>query len=183
MQTTRSIVLGVAAAALLAGCGSAASSSSSSAPAGSQSGSAAAAAPASQAAGGTTAVSCSLAPSDLVSSALGVTGLTALTETASGGGAACVYSATGNIVSLSMFSDATTAKMTTEQQTMAKTEQVKAYPGLGDEAFTGTLSAGKTLPSSNTLVARKGSVEIMIVSTASVAAEKSLAEQLFTKIG
>lgn len=182
MQTTRSIFLGVAAAALLAGCGSAASSSSGGAPAGTQSGPAAASAPASQASGGTTSLTCSLAPPTLVGSTLGVAGLTAPREADSDGGAACVYTGS-NIVSLNLASGATAAKMAAEQHSIAKTQQVKAYPGVGDEAFTGTLAAGGALPPSNTLVARKGSVEIMIVSTASITAEKSLAAQLFAKIG
>lgn len=179
MQTTRSIFLGVAAAALLAGCGSAASSSSGGAPAGTQSRPAAASA---SQAGATTSLTCSLAPPTLVGSTLGVAGLTAPREADSDGGAACVYSGT-NIVSLNLASGATAAKMAAEQQAMAKTQQVKAYPGVGDEAFTGTLAAGGALPPSNTLVARKGSVEIMIVSTASITAEKSLAARLFAKIG
>jgi len=39
------------------------------------------------------------------------------------------------------------------------------------------------VPSANTLAARKGAVEVMVVSESSLTAEKSLAEQLLAKIG
>jgi hypothetical protein len=189
MQTTRSIFLGVAAAVLLAGCGSAASSSPASgaaAEANSSSAPASATAAASQAAAGSgaaSALTCALAPSTMVSSDLGVSGLGAPKQEFKDGGAFCVYSGSNALVSLNLLNGSTADEMSAEQQTMAKSEQTKAFPGLGDEAFSATLSGGEGVPSSNTLVARQGTVEIMVVSNADVSAEKSLEEHLFAKIG
>jgi len=42
---------------------------------------------------------------------------------------------------------------------------------------------GSGVPSSNTLVARQGTVEIMVVSSADVTAEKSLEQHILAKIG
>lgn len=39
------------------------------------------------------------------------------------------------------------------------------------------------LPDMNTLVARKGQVEILVSSSASIPAEQALERQLFTKVG
>jgi hypothetical protein len=87
------------------------------------------------------------------------------------------------VVTVNIFSGATAAVMNAEEATMAKTEKTSAYPGLGDQAFSGTLSVGSGVPSGDTLAARRGSVEVMVVSTASLSDEKSLEEQLFAKIG
>jgi ABC-type Fe3+-hydroxamate transport system substrate-binding protein len=185
MQTTQSIFLGVAAAVLLAGCGSAASSSSSSAAAGAAPSSAPAGGAASQGAGtgATASLTCALAPSSLVSTDLGVAGLGDPKQVVKDGSASCVYSGPKGLVSLNLLNGATTDKMSLEQQTMAKSEQVKAFPGLGDEAFSATLSVGSGLPSSNTLVARQGTVEIMVTSSADVTAEKSLEQHILAKTG
>jgi hypothetical protein len=184
MQTTRSIFLGVAAAVFLAGCGSAASSSSTGA-AGTTSSSAPAGAAASQGAGtgATASLTCALAPASLVSTDLGVTGLSDPKQVVKDGSASCVYSGSTGIVSLNLLNGATTDKMSVEQQTMAKSEQVKAFSGLGDEAFSASLSVGDGVPSPNTLVARQGTVEIMVVSSADVTAEKSLEQHIFANIG
>jgi hypothetical protein len=185
MQTTRSIFLGVAAAVLLAGCGSAASSSSNSGAAGAPPSSAPA--PADAAAsrgagtGATASLTCALAPSSLVSTDLGVAGLGDPKQVVHDGSASCVYSGPKGIVSLNLINDATTDKMSVEQQTMAKAEQTKAVAGLGDEAFSATLAEGDGGLSANTLVARQGAVEIMVVSNADVTAEKSLEQHLFAK--
>ena len=183
MQTTRSIFLGVAAAVLLAGCGSAASSSSSSVAAGAALSSAPAGGAASQGAGtgATASLTCALAPSSLVSTDLGVAGLGDPKQVVHDGSASCVYSGPKGIVSLNLINDATTDKMSVEQQTMAKAEQTKAVAGLGDEAFSATLAEGDGGLSANTLVARQGAVEIMVVSNADVTAEKSLEQHLFAK--
>jgi hypothetical protein len=185
MQTTRSFFLGVAAAVLLAGCGSAASSSPSTGAPAATSSSAPSAASASQAAGAgaTTPLTCDLAPSSLVSADLGVSGLAAPKQVINSGGASCIYAGSKGVITLNLLNGATTGKMSVEQQTLAKSEQTKAFAGLGDEAFSASLSVGEGIPSPNTLVARQGSVEIMLVSPASVTAEKSLEEHIFTKVG
>jgi uncharacterized protein YceK len=183
MHTTRSFFLGAAAGVLLAGCGS--SSSSTTAATGMSSSSAAATASASQAAGAssTAALTCALAPSALVDSDLGVTGLGTPKQALSGGSASCIYSGGTNIVTISLLNGATSDKMSAEQQSLAKTETTATYAGLGDQAFTGTVSAGSGIPTPNTLVARQGSVEIMVVSEASVSNEKTLEEHIFAKVG
>jgi hypothetical protein len=59
-------------------------------------------------------------------------------------------------------------------------EPVKDFPGLADEAYSSTLGAGGF--AINTLVARQGSVEILVTSQASLAAEATLERQLFAKL-
>ena len=143
----------------------------------------AAAAPASQAAGGTTDLSCGLAPASVVGPALGVTGLGDPVQTTAPTGATCLYSGPSGTVTVNLISGASSDKMTLQQQAMDKTEPTQPYPGLGDQAFSASLSVGSGVPSANTLAARKGAVEVMVVSQSSLTAEKSLAEQLLAKIG
>jgi hypothetical protein len=57
------------------------------------------------------------------------------------------------------------------------------YAGFGDEAYTSTKTMPLGLPNVNTLVAREGSVEILVSSSASTAAEQTLEQQVFTKVG
>jgi hypothetical protein len=99
------------------------------------------------------------------------------------GSATCVYSGPKGIVSLNLLNGATTDKMSVEQQTMAKSEQVKAFPASATRRSRASLSVGSGVPSSNTLVARQGTVEIMVVSSADVTAEKSLEQHIFANIG
>lgn len=143
----------------------------------------AAAAPASQAAGGTTDLSCGLAPASVVGPALGVTGLGDPVQTTAPTGATRLYSGSSGTVTVNLISGASPDKMTLQQQAMDKTEPTQPYPGLGDQAFSASLSVGSGVPSANTLAARKGAVEVMVVSESSLTAEKSLAEQLLAKIG
>jgi hypothetical protein len=119
----------------------------------------------------------------MVSSDLGVPGLGAPKQVFKDGGASCVYSGQNAVVSLNLLNGSTADEMSAEQQIMAKSEQTETFPGLGDEAFSATLSGGAGVPSANTLVARQGTIEIMVVSNADVTAEKSLEQHLFAKIG
>jgi len=53
------------------------------------------------------------------------------------------------------------------------------YPHFADEAYYETLGIGAL--ATNTLVARRGSIEILVSSQASLRAEQKLEQQLFTK--
>jgi hypothetical protein len=119
----------------------------------------------------------------MVSADLGVSGLGAPKQVFKDGGASCVYSGPKAFVSLNLLNGSTADEMSAEQQTMAKSEETKAFAGLGDEAFSATLSGGDGVPSANTLVARQGTIEIMVVSSAGVTAEKSLEQHIFAKVG
>lgn len=177
MKAIRSFFLfpGVAlAAAVTAGCGSTAAPAADNAAPDS-----AAASPSAAAA----TLGCSLAPASKVSAVLGISGLSAPKEESGGSFAGCVYSggSAGAPVSIQMMSTSGSAKMALEQKTMSKSETVKVFPGLGDQAFVATISAGPM--TETTLVARKGAVQLMVESTASADSEKTLEQQIFAKAG
>jgi hypothetical protein len=54
-------------------------------------------------------------------------------------------------------------------------------PGFADQAYTSVLKVGTHV--TNTVVALKGTIEILVSSPASFDAEKALEEQLFAKLG
>jgi hypothetical protein len=62
-------------------------------------------------------------------------------------------------------------------------QPTKDYTGFGDEAYINIRHMPLGLPDVNTLVARQGSVEILVSSSASIAAERALEQQLFAKVG
>ena len=71
-----------------------------------------------------------------------------------------------------------------ERKTFGATGQpATVYPGFGDQAYTNVKHMPLNMPDVNTLVARQGSVEILVTSTASIAAERALEQQLFIKVG
>ena len=57
--------------------------------------------------------------------------------------------------------------------------QTTDFPGFGDEAYTNTISVSNLGITTNTLVARKGKVELLVSSSASFEQEKSLEQKLF----
>jgi hypothetical protein len=57
--------------------------------------------------------------------------------------------------------------------------QTTDFPGFGDEAYTNTISVSNLNITTNTLVARKGTVELLISCSASFDQEKSLEQKLF----
>ena len=57
--------------------------------------------------------------------------------------------------------------------------QTTDFPGFGDEAYTNTISVSNLGITTNTLVARKGKVELLVSSSASFDQEKSLEQKLF----
>lgn len=176
---------------LLAGCGSASSSSSAAAAGGSASAAATSAASTSGSAnsgssssGGGTATSCP--QSSVVSADLGISGLTTQTSkaTTSQGhtGYACVYEAGTSFASVTLVNGVSSSFMSTAAQKTASTMGgLKAVPGFADQAYSFTVSeAGIT---ENELIARKGSVEAVISSGASLSQEEALAQSIFTQDG
>jgi hypothetical protein len=130
--------------------------------------------------GGGKQASCDLAPATLVKQTLGVDvgpaqpndngSVLVCTYPPSPGAAAEVIVRFDTASGADQFKGARDAYATQNMQT-------QDYPGFGDEAYTNTISAiGIT---TNTLVARKGSVEILISSPASFDQEKSLEQTLF----
>jgi hypothetical protein len=177
MAAARLVILAGAAAVLLAGCeGGAPAPAGGSAPG--PAGPSVTALPA--AAGRAVTLNCGLAPASLVGPALGLTGLGAPQQQASGYGVICVYSQ--GTVTVGMANDATAAMMRAGQASMGGWK-TSAYPGLGDEAFSGTLPAQDGMPAEYTLHAREGSLAVTVLSAASLSAERSLVEQLFAKAG
>jgi hypothetical protein len=176
MAAARLVILAGAAAVLLAG-----GEGGGPAPAGgSAPGPSATAPPA--AAGRAVTLNCGLAPATLVGAALGLTGLGAPQQEASGHSVICVYSQ--GTVTVGMANDATAAMMRAGQaQASMGGWKTSAYPGLGDEAFSGTLPAQDGMPAEYTLHGREGSLEVLVLSAASLSAERSLVEQLFAKAG
>ena len=60
-------------------------------------------------------------------------------------------------------------------------EPTSNVAGLGDEAYLSSVEFGDTV--TNTMVSRKGKIEIEVVSVASVDAEKALITKLFGAVG
>jgi hypothetical protein len=124
--------------------------------------------------------SCGLASPSLVKQALGLD-VAAAEANDNGTVLVCTYQpaagATGVVlIRYDTGSSAAQFKATRDGYATQKME-TKDYPGFVDEAYTNTISAiGIT---TNTLDARKGSVEILISSGASFDQEKALEQQLF----
>jgi hypothetical protein len=180
MQKTRPIVLTLASAFLLAGCGSAGSSGTTQSTTSAAASSPAAGAPAG---GGSTKLSCDLAPASLVNGALG-TDLGAPSQSDGPNAVACQFKgAKAGAVEIRIATGDTAASFAAQRSTFTSSGQAtKDYAGFGDEAFTSTQKMPLGLPDVNTLMARQGSVSILVSSTASIAAEKTLEEHLFAKI-
>lgn len=123
-------------------------------------------------------------PASLVNSALG-TDLAAPTQNAAGGATVCQYQGTkAGAVIIRVQTDDTAAGFAVERATFEKSGQpTKDLAGFGDEAYTNVKHMPLNMPDVNTLVARKGQVEILVTSTASITAEQGLEQQLFAKIG
>jgi hypothetical protein len=176
---TRPIIFALASAFLLAGCGSSGSSSAPQA-ASTTTSTASAAAPA---AAGASQVSCGLVPATLVNSVLG-TDLGAPSQSTGGNGVACQFKGTkAGAAEIRIATGDTATAFTAERKSFDSSGQAtKTYSGFGDQAFTSTQAMPLGLPSVNTLVTLEGSVELLVSSTASIGAEKTLEQQLFAKI-
>jgi hypothetical protein len=128
------------------------------------------------------ALTCDLAPASLVNSALGthVGDPSAQTLT---NVVVCTYSPTSGIghVILRIQTDRTPDDFTAARG-QSDTQGIKTtdLPGFEDKAYTSTISAASI--TTNTVVALKGTVEILVSSGASFEQEKSLEQQLFSKL-
>lgn len=174
---------------LLAGCGPLSSSSSTGAagtaggstPAASTSGSASSG-PGSSGSG--TAAGCP--QSSTVSADLGISGLTTQTSKAATSqghtGYACAYAAGTSIVQVTLVNGISSSFMSTAaQQAASVAGGLKTVPGFADQAYSFSISeAGIT---ENELIARKGSVEAVVASGATLTQEEALAQSIFTQDG
>lgn len=127
---------------------------------------------------------CGLASPALVQQTLGQN-VTAPEANDNGTVLVCTYhpaaGATGVVlIRYDTASDASSFKATRDGYATQKLE-TKDYPGFVDEAYTNTISALDI--TTNTLVARKGSVEVLISSNASFDQEKALEQKLFDSLG
>lgn len=176
MHIFRPVALCFTSALLLAGCGGGRSAGNPPA--------ATSASPAAAAGAGSSPVTCDLAPGSLVNSALG-TDLGAPAQTTAGSATACEYKGPkAGAVIIRIQTGDTAGLFAAERKTFDTTGQpTKDYPGFGDQAFTNVRHMPLSMPDMNTLVARKGSVEILVTSPARITAEQALEQQLFTKIG
>ena len=191
-----SLTVAVLTLPLLAGCGGSGSSgptaAGSSTPGSSTPGSstagegAAASSPASSGSAGTTgtagvAVSCAAAPAALVGAALGDT-LSAAQETRNGDTiVVCDYKGpkTGT-VKLRIQTDSGAATFAVGQKGFATQSLKTTDEAFADEAYSNVLGSGAYQVT--TLVARQGSVEILVAAKATVAQEKGLLSQLFNRL-
>jgi hypothetical protein len=127
--------------------------------------------------------SCSLAPPSMVNAALG-THVDSPKETVSGVVVVCLYSpvpgASGH-VTLRMQTRMTAALFKAARDASdANQIPTTTVTGFQDEAYTSTI--GTASLKINTLVARKGDVEILVSSQAAVSAEQALEQQLFAAL-
>jgi hypothetical protein len=178
MHLTRPIILTLASVFLLAGCGNSGSSGvsqSTTSPASSAAGSPAAA--------GQSQVSCDLVPATLVNTALG-TDLGPPSQTTGGNAIACQFKgAKAGTVEIRIATGETAAAFTAERKTFDSSGQsTKTYVDFGNQAYTSTQKMPLGMPSVNTLVTLKGSVELLVSSTASITSEDALEQKLFAKI-
>lgn len=177
MRITTSAIIGIAVVGLLAGCGSSASSTPAAG-----GGTFTASTSGSGSSGGGTATSCPQAST--VSADLGISGLTTQTSkaTTSQGhtGYACVYAAGTTIVSVTLVNGISSSFMSTAaQKTASVAGGLKPVPGFADQAYSFSISdAGIT---ENELIARKGSVEAVVSSGATLSQEEALAQSIFTQ--
>jgi hypothetical protein len=185
MHITRPIVLTLASAFLLAGCGSPGSSGTAQSTTSAAASTAAASVPAASvpAAAGATRLSCDLVPAALVNGALG-TDLGAPSQSDAPNAVACQFKgAKAGAAEIRIATGQTASAFAAERTTFDSSGQAtKAYAGFGDQAFTSTQKMPLGLPDVNTLVALKGSVEILVSSSATITAEQALEEQVFARV-
>ncbi len=180
MRAVRLLILLATAAVtlgLLAGCGG--SSSGGTTP-GTATGSASGSDSATAAGAGSGTASCSVAPASLVGSALG-TSLTGPAETRNGDTVVvCDYQGTkAGLVKVRIQTDSDAASFAAEKGQFPAQKMKTTDETLGDEAFSNVLGGAYPV---TTVVARKGSVEILVTGKATVAQEKALITQLFDRV-
>jgi hypothetical protein len=189
MRITTSALIGIAVVGLLAGCGpsSSTTASLSTGPAGSSTSAATASGSASSgsgSSGGGTATGCPQAST--VSVGLGISGLTTESskgETSQGHtGYACVYTAGTNLVQVTLVNGISSSFMSTAAQEAANAgDKLTTVSGFADQAYSFSITeAGIT---ENELIARKGSMEAVVTSGATLSQEETLAQSIFTQDG
>jgi hypothetical protein len=189
MRITTPALIAVAAVGLLAGCGP---SSSSTAAAGGSTPAASTPGPASSgpassgpgSSGGGTATGCP--QSSTVSADLAISGLTtqiSKAETSQGHtGYACAYTAGTSFVQVTLVNGITSSFMSTAAQKAASVAgALKTVPGFADQAY--SFSIAEASITENELIARKGSVEAVVASGATLSQEEALAQSIFTQEG
>jgi ABC-type Fe3+-hydroxamate transport system substrate-binding protein len=169
MQTNRRVrqILMISVAIIaLAACGSSKSSSSSSA-SGNTSG------------GSSKAKDCSSVPAATVNQYLG-TNYGEPDANKNGSIVVCQYSAEAGTTAIIRFvSDSNADDFSTGKQGFSSAGQSTTdVSGLGDEAYSSAMGGTGLVPATNTLVARKGSTEILITSQAAADKERSLMTHL-----
>lgn len=133
--------------------------------------------------GGGKAASCDLAPSSLIKSQLGLDVGTPSKTDNGGSVVVCTYPpapGASKTVIVRFDTDSSAAQFKTTRDGYApQNMQTTDFPGFGDEAYTNTISVSNLGITTNTLVARKGKVELLVSSSASFEQEKSLEQKLF----
>ena len=179
------LTLAALALPLLAGCGGSSSGGSPSAqttgPSSSVSPSSSASASTPPASASGAAVSCSAAPATLVGSALADT-VSAAQETRNGDTiVVCDYKGpkTG-LVKLRIQTDSSADGFAVDKKGFTTQSMKTVDEAFADEAFSAVVGSGQYQVT--TLVARHGSVEILIAAKATVAQEKGLLSQLFNRL-
>jgi hypothetical protein len=127
-------------------------------------------------------LSCDLAPASLVNSTLGTSVGTPSAQTLDDV-VVCTYSPTTGIgtVILRIQNDRSADDFTTARgQSDAQGIKTADLAGFEDKAYTSVLSAGSI--TTNTVVALKGTVEILVSSSASFDQEKALEQAIFAKL-
>ncbi len=171
----RSVAVGLTSVILLAGCGSGGSVG--------QPGSRSPSASATTTGGGRAAAqpTCALVPASLVNSALG-TDVGDPAQTINGIVTVCEFKGAkaGHVTVRFQTGDDSASFAAGRAGFDSNGEPTKDVAGFADEAYSSTLGSGDL--AINTLVARQGSVEILVSSEADLDAEKTLERQLFAKL-
>jgi hypothetical protein len=133
--------------------------------------------------GASKSASCDLAPSSLIKSQLGLDVGTPSKTDNGGSVVVCTYppapGATKTVIVRFDTDSSATQFKTTRDGYAPQNMQTTDFPGFGDEAYTNTISVSNLGITTNTLVARKGKVELLVSSSASFEQEKSLEQKLF----
>jgi len=126
--------------------------------------------------GGGRSASCDLAPPSVVKPLLGLD-VGAPSATDNGSVLVCTYPpapGASKTVIVRFDTDSSAAQFKTTRDGYApQNVQTTDFPGFGDEAYTNTISVSNLGITTNTLVARKGKVELLVSSSASFDQEKS----------
>jgi hypothetical protein len=133
--------------------------------------------------GATTALSCAVAPASMVNAALG-TSVGDPKEQLVGHGAVCNYApvagAKGNVI-VRIQTDTTRSLFDQGRATSDRNGLPTAdLPGFEDAAYTSTIAAGSV--TTNTVVALKGTVQVLVSSAATFDKEKALEQQIFAAL-